>query len=109
MNGDTPTVKAAGHVEPTAVGRDLAVVHSSRGRLRVHLPHWSGAGGRQITAALRRLPGVTSVQASPITGNILVLFQPRQTQAEDLIAALQKLRLVLRAAPEPAAYEERAE
>jgi calcium-translocating P-type ATPase len=101
LSGNISTVK------PAAVALDLAVVHSSSGRLRVHLPHWSGKGGRQITAALRRLPGVTSAQANHITSNILVLFKPRQTTADSLIAALRALRLDLRAAPDPEKYDTR--
>jgi uncharacterized membrane protein YbaN (DUF454 family) len=69
------------------------VVHTSFGRLRVHLPHWSGTRGEDIVAAILRLPGVTNAEANPLTGNVLILFEPRQTTAQALVLALPALRL----------------
>jgi uncharacterized membrane protein YbaN (DUF454 family) len=76
-----------------APAREPCVVHSSYGRLRVHLPHWSGTRDEEIAAALRRLPGVTHAEANPLTGNVLLLFEPRQTSARALLEALPALRL----------------
>jgi uncharacterized membrane protein YbaN (DUF454 family) len=76
-----------------APARALSVVHSSFGRLRVHLPHWSGTHDDQIVASLRRLRGVTHAEANPLTGNVLLLFEPRQTTAQALIEMLPALRL----------------
>jgi uncharacterized membrane protein YbaN (DUF454 family) len=59
----------------------------------VHLPHWSGTHGEQIVAAVRRLPGVTSVEANPLTGNVLIRFEPKQTGVATLLEALPALRL----------------
>ena len=105
MNGNPPPVSLVPHNDPAAVGRDLAVLHSSFGRLRVHLPHWSGKGGKQIAAALRRLPGVASAHVNHVTRNVLVLFKPGQTKPETVIAALSAFRLELRGTAEPAAYD----
>jgi uncharacterized membrane protein YbaN (DUF454 family) len=82
-----------GHGADAAPARDLSVVHSSFGRLRVHLPHWSGSGDTEIAAAVRRLAGVTHAEASPITGNLLVRFAPQETSAQALLDALPRLRL----------------
>ena len=60
MNGTSSPVISAAPPDSCALADDLQIVHTSYGRLRVHLPRWSGKGGRHITAALRRLPGVTS-------------------------------------------------
>jgi uncharacterized membrane protein YbaN (DUF454 family) len=79
--------------------REPRVVHSSHGRLRVHLPHWSGAFGERIVAGVRRLPGVTGAEANPLTGNLLILFRPEQTGAPALLEALPALRLGLPAGP----------
>jgi uncharacterized membrane protein YbaN (DUF454 family) len=68
--------------------REPSVVHASRGRLRVHLPHWFGTDGEEIVAAVHRLPGVTGVEVNPLTGNVLILFEPEQAAAADLIEAL---------------------
>jgi uncharacterized membrane protein YbaN (DUF454 family) len=76
-----------------APARELSVVHSSFGRLRVHLPHWSGTRGEDIIAGVRRLPGVTHAEARSITGNVLILFEPQQTSAAALIESLPALRL----------------
>jgi hypothetical protein len=58
------------------------VLSLTPGRLRLHLPAWAGH-----EAGLRRLPGVRDVQASPLTGNVLVHFDPRATTAQALVAA----------------------
>jgi uncharacterized membrane protein YbaN (DUF454 family) len=73
--------------------REPSVVHSSHGRLRIHLPHWSGTRGEQIVAGLRRLPGVTSAEANPLTGNVLIRFEPQRTGVAALLEALPALRL----------------
>jgi uncharacterized membrane protein YbaN (DUF454 family) len=77
----------------SAPAREPRVVHQSYGRLRVHLPYWDGERGEEISAGLRRLLGVTHAEASPLTGNVLLLFDPRQTTARALLEALPALRL----------------
>lgn len=67
----------------------VRIVHSSFGRLRVHLPDPEG----QIVPRLRGFPGVTYAQASKWTENILILFNPRQTSAEAVFGDLQSLCL----------------
>jgi uncharacterized membrane protein YbaN (DUF454 family) len=61
------------------------VVHSSFGRLRVHLPDPDG----RVSAHLRRLPGVFSAVASELTGNLLILYHPRQINEKALLGELQ--------------------
>jgi uncharacterized membrane protein YbaN (DUF454 family) len=73
--------------------QDPSIVHTSYGRLRVHLPHWSGTDGEQIVARTCRLGGVTSAEANPLTGNLLIRFEPEQTSVGVLIDALPALRL----------------
>jgi uncharacterized membrane protein YbaN (DUF454 family) len=63
---------------------ELLVVHSSAGRLRVHLPDPGG----QIAAEVRRYPGVTAVEANEVTGNMLILFCSRVTSADWLIGEI---------------------
>jgi hypothetical protein len=75
------------------------VVYSSYGRLRVHLPDWSGTRTEEIGAALRRLPGVSHVEANPLTGHVLLLFVPRPTNARALLDALPAVRLELPIVP----------
>jgi uncharacterized membrane protein YbaN (DUF454 family) len=68
--------------------REIRVVHSGRGRLRVHLKHWSGARREEIADSICRLHGVNHAEASPITANALILFDPRQTTEQTLLAGL---------------------
>jgi uncharacterized membrane protein YbaN (DUF454 family) len=82
-----------------APAREPGVVHSGFGRLRVHLPHWAGTRAEDLAAALRGLPGVSHAEANPLTGNALLLFEPRQTSAQALLEALPALRLAPPAGP----------
>jgi calcium-translocating P-type ATPase len=75
------------------------VVHSSEGRLRVHWPLGVAAGG-QLQARLRELPGVREVEASRLTGNLLLVYDPERTSEQALLAALDALQPA--AAAEPA-------
>jgi uncharacterized membrane protein YbaN (DUF454 family) len=63
----------------------FSVVHSSRGRLRVHLPDPDG----RIVTRLRAVPGVTDATANEVTGNVLILFDPQQTSEQALLAELE--------------------
>ncbi len=78
----------------SAPAREASVVHSSFGRLRVHLPHWTDTRGEDLAAGLILLPGVTHAEANPVTRNVLILFETRQTSASALIEALPALRPV---------------
>jgi uncharacterized membrane protein YbaN (DUF454 family) len=73
--------------------RDASVVHSSYGRLRVHLPHWSGTRDDTIATGLHRLAGVTHAEANSLTGNALILFDPERTTASAVLDELPGLRL----------------
>jgi cation-transporting P-type ATPase I len=74
-----------------AVAEKLHVIHTLAGRVRVHLPGWSGQGRRSIEAQLREVPGVWSVQANPLTGNVLIQFDPAITQEQTILAVLRSL------------------
>jgi uncharacterized membrane protein YbaN (DUF454 family) len=69
------------------------VVRSSAGRLRVHLPHWSRSRAEDVVREVQRLAGVTRAEISPLTGNILILFEPGQTTADTLLEQLPTVRL----------------
>jgi uncharacterized membrane protein YbaN (DUF454 family) len=77
----------------SAPGREPSVVHSSYGRLRVHMPYWLGTREEEIAAEVMRFAGVTHAEANPLTGNLLILFQPGKTSARALLEALPFLRL----------------
>lgn len=63
------------------------VVHAIPGRMRVHLPGWSGQRRRGIEVRLCGIRGVFSAQANPLTGNVLVRYAPAVTDSEAILRA----------------------
>src|SRR5690242_8166611 len=60
------------------------------GRFRLHLADWTNVSAERIEDCLRRINGVKSVQANPLTRNVLVHFDPLVTDADTLMARLSK-------------------
>jgi hypothetical protein len=67
------------------------LVHAVPGRVRIHLPGWSGQGQRRLETRLRQLQGVLSTQASSVTANLLIRFDPAAIDAEAILRAVQSL------------------
>jgi cation-transporting ATPase I len=67
------------------------ILSSIPGRIRIHLPHWSGKGQRCLEQHVRKLPGVRRVEANSLTGNILIGFDPQTTNENALVTALNTL------------------
>jgi cation-transporting ATPase I len=67
------------------------IIHSLPGRIRVHLPEWDGGGESWVERQVRELPGVRSAQASRLTGNVLIHFDPSATGADRLLGQLHRL------------------
>ena len=74
-----------------AVAGEPRIVHAIPGRMRVHMPAWEGRGPRDLEARLRRVQGVSSARANPLTGNVLIRFDPAATDNEDVLRAVQKV------------------
>src|SRR5215467_13924848 len=70
------------------------------GRIRVHLPAWSGRGPRELERHLRHLPGVRRAEANPLTRSVLVLFDPRESSQQAVLAALDDARNEAEQGPE---------
>jgi uncharacterized membrane protein YbaN (DUF454 family) len=82
-------------MQSTAVadaGPRLHVVHTLRGRVRIHLPDGLDLEG-ELAARVTWIPGVTSASANALTGNILILFDPQQTTERALLSELEALCL----------------
>jgi len=62
------------------------VVHSSLGRLRIHLDDWSDGAAEQFVSRLQAVTGVTSAAATAITENVLVQYDPCQCSLDRLLA-----------------------
>jgi uncharacterized protein len=83
--------------------QEPGMVHSSIGRLRVHLPHWTGEEPDAIVAGIRHLSAVTHAEANSVTSNVLILFEPARTSAPAILEAIPTLRVDLFiASPAPA-------
>ncbi len=74
-----------------AVAEEPRVLHALPGRVRVRLPARAGDEPWRLEGALRRLPGVRGAQANPLTGNVLVRFDPALIDAEGILAAVRAL------------------
>jgi hypothetical protein len=70
------------------------LVHSLPGRMRVHLAGWPRAGQCAVEARLCQVQGVHSAQANPLTGNVLIHFDPTATDEQTLLAVVQTLKPV---------------
>jgi hypothetical protein len=87
--------KAAG-VMSVAVAEEPRLLHEVPGRVRLHMPAWSGAPALALDSRLRRIQGVRSAQANPLTRNVLVRFDPDVTTGETILEAVRALGLSLR-------------
>jgi cation transport ATPase len=67
---------------------DLQTLSLIPGRIRLHLPGWKGDGSERIENRLRRIKGVESVQANPLTENVLVHFNHPMTDKDTLLRKL---------------------
>ena len=75
------------------IAEEALIVHTTPGRLRVHMPGWSGQGERLLEAQLRKVQGVRSAQANPLTGNILLQFDAKTINEPTLLQTIQGLDL----------------
>ena len=78
-------------------------VHALEGRLRIKIPEVKGAPSqaREIERHLTSCAGVEEVTANPITGSVLVLYNPRLIGQEEIIFAFQEIGYLERSTPKP--------
>jgi copper chaperone CopZ len=77
-------------------------VHALEGRLRIKIPEVKGAPLRasEIERHLSLCAGVEEVSASPITGSVLVLYNPRLIGQEEIIFAFQEIGYLAESNPQ---------
>jgi hypothetical protein len=68
----------------------VQVLHRLPGRVRLHLPGWSGQGPEELELTLRRVPGVHAARADGLTGNVLIHFDPSAVGETELTAVLER-------------------
>lgn len=73
---------------------DIQIIHFVPGRVRLKAKSLRGTPdlARDIEAAFKRVPGISDVEASSLTGNILLSYDPHALLTED---ATNKLSGVL--------------
>lgn len=87
---------------PTSdVARDPVVLHVLPGRLRVHLPEWTGHGRRALESELRGVDGVRTARANPMTGNVVIEFDPRVARQGAILHALGEFKAPVPVEPAP--------
>jgi Cu2+-exporting ATPase len=85
------------------------IAHSTRGRLRVRYPAaWLRGRRGLVEARLRRLPGVRSVEGSPVTGSVRILYDPFTVAEDAILASLQEMSRHLDAPPVEERSDERS-
>ena len=68
-------------------------VHALEGRLRIKVAGVKGTptGASRVESHLRSVDGVLEVIANPMTGNVLVLYDPSGTDQSGIMGALRAL------------------
>src|SRR5207245_9283646 len=68
------------------------IAHAVRGRLRIRYPARWFAGRRDVVeAGVRRIPGIRSVDGTPTTGSVRILYDPFLLADASLIDNLHEL------------------
>ncbi len=68
-------------------------LHQLDGRIRVKVRGLKSSieGASHLEESLRRVEGIEGVEANPLTGNVLILFDPKRTNHWAVMAALRQL------------------
>ena len=98
-SGQRPEERPAGRPAIRAVP-SVMILSSTPGRVRFDV---SGLRGRRdlaaaLTSTLRHLSGVSDVTTSPVTGRLLVHFDPEQQDLDTLTVVVEQVRAQLVAA-----------
>jgi copper chaperone CopZ len=77
-------------------------IHALEGRLRIKIPEVKGAPWKagEVERHLKLLTGMEDVSANPVTGNVLILYDPRLVNQEEIISALKELGYLEEASPQ---------
>lgn len=76
---------------------NLRILSRIPGRIRLRLPGGAEGDAERMENRLRRVEGVQSVQANPLTGNVLVYYDHRSTDESMFLDKLVKERSLLMA------------
>ncbi len=67
-------------------------VHSVPGRLRIKIPmvRCEPGVGREVVEIVEHIRGVRHVEVNPVTGSVVVRYDPKWTRSEEILEVLQK-------------------
>ena len=73
-------------------------IHVTQGRMRIKIAELKRAShkGVVLERALQKSPGVTFVKANPLTGNLLLFFNPETTDSERIVKRIAAAGFSLR-------------
>jgi hypothetical protein len=71
---------------------DSLYVHALEGRVRIKIPQVKGADrkAQEVEHRLRQTAGVEYVSANSTTGNVLILYNSRLLDQDDIISSLKE-------------------
>lgn len=80
-------------------------LHIVDGRIRVKIPTVKGSAvqAAHLEGRLGALPGIESVQANPVTGNVLVHYESSQITQHEILSSFLEWGLLRTAVAAPAA------
>jgi copper chaperone CopZ len=90
-----PALPARGDSMATTL-TPFTYLHSTPGRMRIRVPDRRGDErfSHQIERELIRTPGITRVQSNPLTGSVLILFDPLRVDDRQILDDLGRMGLV---------------
>src|SRR5919202_1200198 len=88
------TLRSRVNEMPRPIVEQPRIIHALPGRLRVHVPAGLRHSPSSVEDRLRRVAGVRRVHDSPLTGNVLIHFDPARTTISHLLAVLTAPELV---------------
>jgi hypothetical protein len=73
--------------------RAASYVHALTGRLRIKLPEIKGnpMKAQEIENHFHLITGMQQVSANPVTGSLLLIYDPHLLQQEEIMAVLKEL------------------
>jgi hypothetical protein len=79
-------------------------LHALDGRMRIKITEVKGSSGaaEEITRYLHSFRGIDNVNANPITGNVLIHYNPEQIAQTGILRLLQDAGYLHRTTPVPA-------
>jgi len=83
-------------------------LHALDGRMRIKINEVKGSSGSaaEITRYLLSCHGIDQVNANPVTGNVLILYNTKQISQECILKLLQEAGYLHRTSPAPASRGE---